>query len=101
MRARAWIEYGSPGASVRDSMLTYPRPIFSSDSGLRDRRRPNRVQINSLRFRGDEFTRSKSSLTPSASLFSLPRPRSMPKCPRMSDVAVPVAVEAARRVSRM
>jgi lysophospholipase L1-like esterase len=60
-RARAWIKYGSPGASVRDPMLTYdpqadllvPTPGYEID-GARIK-----IRINSLGFRGDEFTRKK------------------------------------------
>ncbi len=61
VRARAWIKYGSPGASVRDPMLTYdpqadllvPTPGYEID-GARIK-----IKINSLGFRGDEFTYKK------------------------------------------
>jgi len=61
LRARAWIRYGSPATGVRDPMLTYdpvadlqvPKP------GYEIRGAKIHIKINSLGFRGDEFSRVK------------------------------------------
>ena len=65
LRVRAWIRYGSPSTGVRDPMLTYdpdadlyvPRPGYEVN-GARIH-----IKINSLGFRGDEFTRAKPART--------------------------------------
>ena len=61
VRVRGWMRYGSAGTSVRDPMLVYdadadlfvPRPGYEASG--------NRIgiKINSLGFRGDEFTVQK------------------------------------------
>lgn len=61
LRARAWIKYGSWQTSLRDPMIQYdpaadlfvPTPGYVSNGGRLN------VRINSLGFRGDEFTREK------------------------------------------
>src|SRR5687767_4198115 len=61
VRVRAWVRYGGAAASLRDPMLVYdanadlfvPRPGYELSGG-----RIN-IKINSLGFRGDEFTREK------------------------------------------
>ena len=65
LRARAWMKYGSAATTVRDPMLVYdaaselfvPRPGYEITG--------NRIgiKINSLGFRGDEFTREKAPNT--------------------------------------
>ena len=61
LRVRAWIRYGSWQTSLRDPMIQYdpaadlfvPTPGFQSEGGRLN------VRINSLGFRGDEFSREK------------------------------------------
>src|SRR5262245_3775301 len=61
VRARQWVRYGSFSASVRDPMLVHdpasdllvPRPGYEIKGARLN------IKINSLGFRGDEFTREK------------------------------------------
>src|SRR5688572_28114679 len=61
VRVRAWMRYGSTSASVRDPMLVYdekadlhvPRPGWELKGDRLN------IKINSLGFRGDEFTVEK------------------------------------------
>src|SRR5262245_5540395 len=61
LRARQWVRYGSFSASVRDPMLLHdpasdllvPRPGYEIKGARLN------IKINSLGFRGDEFTREK------------------------------------------
>src|SRR5687768_5220954 len=65
VRVRAWMRYGSTSASVRDPMLVYdekadlhvPRPGWELKGDRLN------IRINSLGFRGDEFTREKPANT--------------------------------------
>src|SRR5262249_34759340 len=65
VRVRQWIRYGGAVASVRDPMVVYdedaqlnvPKPGFEV-KGARIH-----IQINSLGFRGDEFSRAKPENT--------------------------------------
>jgi lysophospholipase L1-like esterase len=61
LRVRQRIRYGSPAAGIRDPMLAFdeqagvfvPRPGYEIDGGR------IHIKINSLGFRGDEFSREK------------------------------------------
>jgi lysophospholipase L1-like esterase len=65
LRARQWVRYGSFSASVRDPMLVHdpqadilvPRPGYEMKGARLN------IKINSLGFRGDEFSRQKPPQT--------------------------------------
>ena len=61
LRVRAWMKYGSPAAGVRDSLLKYDPSIgiYTPTPGYEARGANIHIKINSLGFRGDEFTRQK------------------------------------------
>lgn len=65
LRARAWIRYGSPSAAVRDPMLAYDPEagVFVPRPGYEVKGARIHIKINSLGFRGDEFTREKPART--------------------------------------
>jgi lysophospholipase L1-like esterase len=64
-RVRAWIRYGSLGPSIRDPMLTYDQGagIFVPTPGYEIHGARIDIKVNSLGFRGDEFTRRKPANT--------------------------------------
>jgi hypothetical protein len=65
LRVRAWLRYGSAATGLRDPMLVYdqaadlrvPKPGYEIKGARID------IRINSLGFRGDEFTREKPAHT--------------------------------------
>src|SRR5437762_8148391 len=65
LRARQWVRYGSFAASVRDPMLVYdpqadivvPKPGYEMKGARLN------IKINSLGFRGDEFSKTKPPRT--------------------------------------
>jgi lysophospholipase L1-like esterase len=61
LRVRAWIRYGGASASVRDPMLVYDATadLYVPRAGYELRGDQINIKINSLGFRGDEFTRDK------------------------------------------
>jgi lysophospholipase L1-like esterase len=61
LRVRAWIKYGSPSTGVRDPMLTYDPAagIYTPKPGFEIKGAKIHIKINSLGFRGDEFSRTK------------------------------------------
>jgi len=65
LRVRAWVRYGSPSTGVRDPMLTYDRDadLYVPRPGYEVRGSNIHIKINSLGFRGDEFTREKPART--------------------------------------
>lgn len=65
LRTRAWIRYGSPSAAVRDPMLTFDPEagVFVPRPGYEVKGARIHIKINSLGFRGDEFTREKPART--------------------------------------
>jgi hypothetical protein len=58
LRVRAWIRYGSPATGVRDPMLEYDKDadVFLPRAGYEVQGGRIHIKINSLGFRGDEFT---------------------------------------------
>jgi lysophospholipase L1-like esterase len=65
LRVRAWVRYGSPSTGVRDPMLTYDRDadLYVPRPGYEAQGARIHIKINSLGFRGDEFTRQKPPRT--------------------------------------
>ena len=65
LRVRAWIKYGSPSTGVRNPMLTYDRDadVYVPTPGYEVHGSNIHIKINSLGFRGDEFTREKPART--------------------------------------
>jgi len=65
LRVRAWVKYGSPSTGVRDPMLTYDPAagIYTPTPGFEVKGAKIHIKINSLGFRGDEFTRTKPANT--------------------------------------
>jgi hypothetical protein len=63
LRVRAWIKYG--GGNVRDPLLTYNADwdLFVPTPGYEVRGANIHIKINSLGFRGDEFTAAKPPRT--------------------------------------
>lgn len=61
VRLRAWLRYGSAATGVRDPLLTYDPAInlYSPTPGYEVQGARIHVKINSLGFRGDEFSRGK------------------------------------------
>jgi hypothetical protein len=60
LRLRAWLRYGT-SASVRDPMLTYDAAarIYVPTPGYEVKGAKIHIKINSLGFRGEEFSRTK------------------------------------------
>ena len=65
LRVRAWMKYGSPATGVRDPMITYDPAagIYTPTPGYEVKGGNIHIKINSLGFRGDEFTRAKPGNT--------------------------------------
>ena len=65
LRVRAWMKYGSPAAGVRDSLISYDPAagIYTPTPGYEVKGGNIHIKINSLGFRGDEFTRTKPANT--------------------------------------
>jgi lysophospholipase L1-like esterase len=65
LRVRAWMRYGSASAGVRDPMLTFDRDagVYVPRPGYEVQGAKIHIKINSLGFRGDEFTREKPART--------------------------------------
>ena len=61
LRVRAWRRYGSAAAGVRDPMLTYSpqADLYVPKPGYEVKGRSIHIKINSLGFRGDDFTPEK------------------------------------------
>ena len=61
LRVRAYIRYGTLGMSVRDPMIHFDEAadLFVPTPGYRIQGNQVNISINSLGFRGDEFTREK------------------------------------------
>jgi lysophospholipase L1-like esterase len=61
LRARAWIRYGTASSSVRDPMLTYDAAadLYIPTPGYEVKGAKIHIKINSLGFRGDEFSQVK------------------------------------------
>ena len=65
LRIRASMKYGSAAAGVRDPMITYDPAIgiYTPTPGYEAKGGQIHIKINSLGFRGDEFTRAKPANT--------------------------------------
>lgn len=65
LRVRQWMRYGSPSTGVRDPMLVYDRDadLYVPKPGYEVKGGRINIKINSLGFRGDEFTRDKPAHT--------------------------------------
>ena len=65
LRARAWIRYGSASSSVRDPLLTYDAAadLYAPTPGYEVKGAKIHIKINSLGFRGDEFSKVKPAHT--------------------------------------
>ena len=65
LRARAWIRYGSPSTGVRDPMLVHDdvADLFVPRPGYEVKGAQIHIKINSLGYRGDEFTKEKPAHT--------------------------------------
>jgi GDSL-like Lipase/Acylhydrolase family len=65
LRLRAWMKYGSPATGVRDPMIVYDAVagIYTPTPGYEVRGGNIHIKINSLGFRGDEFSRAKPANT--------------------------------------
>ena len=65
LRVRQWIRFGSPATGVRSQMLTYDpaADLYVPKPGYEAKGARIHVKINSLGFRGNEFTREKPSNT--------------------------------------
>jgi lysophospholipase L1-like esterase len=65
LRARAWMRYGSAATTLRDPMLTYvpAADLFLPTPGYEIQGSRINIKINSLGFRGDEFSRDKPANT--------------------------------------
>src|SRR5437868_674446 len=65
LRVRQWVRYGSMATSVRDPMLVYDRDadLYVPRPGFEVKGARIHIKINSLGFRGDEFTREKPKNT--------------------------------------
>lgn len=65
LRLRARLKYGAPTGNVRDALLTFDEAagIFTPTPGYESKGANIHIKINSLGFRGDEFSRVKPSGT--------------------------------------
>jgi lysophospholipase L1-like esterase len=65
LRERAWMRYGSPSTGVRDPMLIYDREaeLYVPRPNYEVQGERIHIKINSLGFRGDEFTLEKPPRT--------------------------------------
>ena len=61
LRVRAWMRYGSAATTLRNPMLTFDPAagLFLPTPGFEMKGSRINIKINSLGFRGDEFTREK------------------------------------------
>jgi lysophospholipase L1-like esterase len=61
LRVRAWMKYGSPATGVRDPMISFDPAagIYTPTPAYEVKGRNIHIKINSLGFRGDEFSRVK------------------------------------------
>ena len=65
VRARSWLKYGGAATSLRDPLITYDASLdlYVPTPGYEVKGRGIGVKINSLGFRGDEFSRRKPAGT--------------------------------------
>ena len=65
LRVRAWMKYGSAATGVRDPMLTYlpEADLYVPKPGYEIKGANIHIKINSLGFRGDDFTAEKPANT--------------------------------------
>jgi lysophospholipase L1-like esterase len=65
LRARAWMKYGSAATGLRDPMLTYlpQADLYAPTPGYEVKGGRIHIKINSLGFRGDDFTAEKPANT--------------------------------------
>lgn len=65
LRIRAWMRYGTAGPSIRDPMVAYDpaADLYVPTPGYEVKGARLHIRINSLGFRGDEFSRQKPSNT--------------------------------------